>query len=87
MRDEQNGLDKDILDTEEERPLSQDLPENSTASECAVSALSYSHEPSVPVLMPKVTHIQLRIISRAFFLCSFILLFFEYALSTILGII
>ncbi|NWH54638.1 RD21L protein, partial [Fregata magnificens] len=37
LRDEQNGLDKDILDMEEERPLSQDLPENSTAieSNCA----------------------------------------------------
>ncbi|NXS46047.1 RD21L protein, partial [Balaeniceps rex] len=46
LRDEQNGLDKDILDMEEERPLSHDLPENSTASESAVSALSYSHEPS-----------------------------------------
>ncbi|NXJ33224.1 RD21L protein, partial [Ciconia maguari] len=31
LRDEQNVLDKDILDMEEERPLSQDLPENSTA--------------------------------------------------------
>lgn len=60
---------------EEERPLSQDLPENSTASEFAVSALSYSHEPSVPVLMPEVTHIQLCIISLAFFLCLFILPF------------
>ncbi|NXA25297.1 RD21L protein, partial [Ibidorhyncha struthersii] len=46
LRDEQNGLDKDILDMEEERPLSQDLPENSTASEFTVSAPSYSHEPS-----------------------------------------
>ncbi|NXQ90124.1 RD21L protein, partial [Nyctibius grandis] len=37
LRDEQNDLDKDILDVEEERPLSQDLPENSTAieSNCA----------------------------------------------------
>ncbi|XP_009325224.1 PREDICTED: double-strand-break repair protein rad21-like protein 1 [Pygoscelis adeliae] len=37
LRDEQNGLDKDILDMEEERPLPQDLPENSTAieSNCA----------------------------------------------------
>ncbi|XP_074013556.1 double-strand-break repair protein rad21-like protein 1 [Numenius arquata] len=33
LRDEQNGLDKDVLDMEEERPLSQDLPENSTANE------------------------------------------------------
>ncbi|NWZ56835.1 RD21L protein, partial [Haliaeetus albicilla] len=46
LRDEQNDLEKDILDMEEERPLSQDLPENSTASEFAVSTLSYSHEPS-----------------------------------------
>ncbi|NWH22618.1 RD21L protein, partial [Grus americana] len=35
LRDEQNGLDKDILDMEEEHPLSQDLPENSTVSEFA----------------------------------------------------
>ncbi|XP_075023168.1 double-strand-break repair protein rad21-like protein 1 [Calonectris borealis] len=37
LRDEQNGLDKETLDMEEERPLSQDLPENSTAieSNCA----------------------------------------------------
>ncbi|XP_010568057.1 PREDICTED: double-strand-break repair protein rad21-like protein 1 [Haliaeetus leucocephalus] len=37
LRDEQNDLEKDILDMEEERPLSQDLPENSTAieSNCA----------------------------------------------------
>ncbi|XP_042656714.1 double-strand-break repair protein rad21-like protein 1 isoform X2 [Tyto alba] len=37
LRDEQNGLDKDMLDMEEERPLSQDLSENSTAieSNCA----------------------------------------------------
>ncbi|KAL2296983.1 hypothetical protein Nmel_015035 [Mimus melanotis] len=33
LRDEQNVLDKDILDGEEARPLSQDLPENSTAIE------------------------------------------------------
>lgn len=39
--DEQNVLDKDILDVEEARPLSQDLPENSTASEFAVSAPSH----------------------------------------------
>ncbi|NXS92314.1 RD21L protein, partial [Jacana jacana] len=32
LRDEQNGLDKDV-DMEEESPLSQDLPENSTAVE------------------------------------------------------
>ncbi|NXB22547.1 RD21L protein, partial [Rhagologus leucostigma] len=33
LRDEENVLDKDILDVEEARPLSQDLPENSTATE------------------------------------------------------
>ncbi|NXN88743.1 RD21L protein, partial [Bombycilla garrulus] len=33
LRDEENILDKDILDVEEARPLSQDLPENSTANE------------------------------------------------------
>ncbi|KFP12406.1 Double-strand-break repair protein rad21-like 1, partial [Egretta garzetta] len=33
LRDEQNGLDKDILDMEEEHPLSHDLPENSAAIE------------------------------------------------------
>ncbi|NXL78122.1 RD21L protein, partial [Leptocoma aspasia] len=41
LRDEQNVLDKDILDVEEARPLSQGLPENSTASEFAVSAPSH----------------------------------------------
>ncbi|NWT57360.1 RD21L protein, partial [Erythrocercus mccallii] len=41
LRDEQNALDKDILDVEEASPLSQDLPENSTASEFAVSAPSH----------------------------------------------
>ncbi|KFZ61682.1 Double-strand-break repair protein rad21-like 1, partial [Antrostomus carolinensis] len=37
LRDEQNGQDKDIVDMEEEHPLSQDLPENGTAieSNCA----------------------------------------------------
>ncbi|XP_075295131.1 double-strand-break repair protein rad21-like protein 1 isoform X1 [Opisthocomus hoazin] len=37
LRDEQNGLDKDMPDMEEERPLSQDPPENSMAieSKCA----------------------------------------------------
>ncbi|XP_051658869.1 double-strand-break repair protein rad21-like protein 1 isoform X3 [Manacus candei] len=37
LRDEQNGLDRDILDIEEARPLSPDLPENSTTieSNCA----------------------------------------------------
>ncbi|NWW63481.1 RD21L protein, partial [Ifrita kowaldi] len=41
LRDEENVLDKDILDVEEARPLSQDLPENSRASEFAVSAPSH----------------------------------------------
>ncbi|KFQ88895.1 Double-strand-break repair protein rad21-like 1, partial [Phoenicopterus ruber ruber] len=41
LRDEQNGLDKDILDMEEEGPLSRDLPENNTAieSNCADSTI------------------------------------------------
>ncbi|XP_069728209.1 double-strand-break repair protein rad21-like protein 1 [Phaenicophaeus curvirostris] len=45
LRDEQNGLDKDILDMEEERPLSRDLPENSTAieSNSADATLEVSH--------------------------------------------
>ncbi|NWI57389.1 RD21L protein, partial [Calyptomena viridis] len=43
LRDEQNGLDKGILDIEETRPLSPDLPENSTASEFAESALSHTN--------------------------------------------
>ncbi|NXG59721.1 RD21L protein, partial [Hemiprocne comata] len=33
LRDEPNGLERDILDLEEQRPLPQDLPEKSTASE------------------------------------------------------
>ncbi|NXO29619.1 RD21L protein, partial [Cisticola juncidis] len=41
LRGEENVLDKEILDVEEARPLSQDLPENSTASEFAVSAPSH----------------------------------------------
>ncbi|NXF32026.1 RD21L protein, partial [Nyctibius bracteatus] len=59
LRDEQNDLDKDILDVEEERPLSRDLPENSTASEFAVSAPSYSHQPSshcADTTIKKVNH-------------------------------
>ncbi|NXA03543.1 RD21L protein, partial [Sapayoa aenigma] len=43
LRDEQNGLDKGILDPEEARPLSPDLPENSTASEFAESALPHTN--------------------------------------------
>ncbi|KFQ04742.1 Double-strand-break repair protein rad21-like 1, partial [Leptosomus discolor] len=48
LRDEQNGLDKDIRDTEEEPgPLSQDLPENSTAveSSCADATMRQAHHP------------------------------------------
>ncbi|NWZ82702.1 RD21L protein, partial [Poecile atricapillus] len=41
LRDEENVLDKDILDAEEAHPLSQDLPETSTASEFAASAPSH----------------------------------------------
>ncbi|NXN28751.1 RD21L protein, partial [Nycticryphes semicollaris] len=48
LRDEQNDLDKDA-DMEEESPLSQDLPENSAASEFAVSAPSYTS----PLLLSK----------------------------------
>ncbi|NWT03460.1 RD21L protein, partial [Mionectes macconnelli] len=43
LRDEQNGLDKDILDIEEARPLSPDLPENSTTSEFAQSAPAHTN--------------------------------------------
>ncbi|XP_050763473.1 double-strand-break repair protein rad21-like protein 1 [Gymnogyps californianus] len=56
LRDEQNGLDKDILDTEEERPLSQDLPENSTAieSNCADTTLKkVSHLTNETILLLK----------------------------------
>ncbi|NXR20961.1 RD21L protein, partial [Cinclus mexicanus] len=41
LRDEQNVLDKDILDVEEAHPLSQDPPEISTASEFAMYAPSH----------------------------------------------
>ncbi|NWQ59881.1 RD21L protein, partial [Neopipo cinnamomea] len=43
LRDEQNGLDKDMLDTEEARPVSPDLPENSTTSEFAESAPAHTN--------------------------------------------
>ncbi|NXP21159.1 RD21L protein, partial [Scytalopus superciliaris] len=43
LRNEQNGLDKDILDIEEARPLSPDLPENSTTSEFAESSPSHTN--------------------------------------------
>ncbi|NXC18872.1 RD21L protein, partial [Corythaeola cristata] len=60
LRDEQNGVDKDIHDMEEERPLSQDLPENTTASEFAVSTPSSSHKPSsncADTTVEKVSHL------------------------------
>ncbi|NXV20419.1 RD21L protein, partial [Cepphus grylle] len=47
LRDEQNG--PDAPDMEEEPPLSQDLPDNSTASEFAVSAPSHTN----PLCLPK----------------------------------
>ncbi|XP_075373073.1 double-strand-break repair protein rad21-like protein 1 [Mycteria americana] len=56
LRDEQNGLDKDILDMEEERPLSQDLPENSTAieSSCADTTIKkVSHLTNETILLLK----------------------------------
>ncbi|KAM9260348.1 double-strand-break repair protein rad21-like protein 1 [Cariama cristata] len=56
LRDEQNGLDKDILDMEEERPLSQDLPENSTAieSNCADTTIKkVSHLTDETILLLK----------------------------------
>ncbi|KFO77511.1 Double-strand-break repair protein rad21-like 1, partial [Cuculus canorus] len=55
LRDEQNGLDKDILDMEEERPLSRDLPENSTAIESsgADATLQVSHLMSETTLLLK----------------------------------
>ncbi|NXX97847.1 RD21L protein, partial [Centropus bengalensis] len=40
LRGEQNGLDKDTLDMEEEHPLSRDLLEHSTASECSTRSSS-----------------------------------------------
>ncbi|NXG69117.1 RD21L protein, partial [Baryphthengus martii] len=60
LRNEQNGLDKDILGVEEECPLSQDLvPENSTAGESAASAPSPSHGPSsncADITMKDISH-------------------------------
>ncbi|KAM9284936.1 double-strand-break repair protein rad21-like protein 1 [Morus bassanus] len=56
LRDEQNGLDKDILDMEEEHPLSQDLPENSTAieSNCADTTIKkVSHPTNETILFLK----------------------------------
>ncbi|XP_074965172.1 double-strand-break repair protein rad21-like protein 1 [Phalacrocorax aristotelis] len=56
LRDEQNGLDKDILDMEEERPLSQDLPENSTSieSNCADTTIKkVSHLTNETILFLK----------------------------------
>lgn len=45
LRDEHTGLDQDILDMDEENPLSQELLENSTAGESAAPTLLSSHEP------------------------------------------
>nr|XP_010311755.1 PREDICTED: double-strand-break repair protein rad21-like protein 1 [Balearica regulorum gibbericeps] len=56
LRDEQNGLDKDMLDMEEERPLSQDLPENSTVieSNCADTTIrKVSHLTNETILFLK----------------------------------
>ncbi|KFQ68815.1 Double-strand-break repair protein rad21-like 1, partial [Phaethon lepturus] len=56
LRDEQNGLDKDIFHMEEERPLSQDLPENSTATEsnCADTTMKkVSHRTNETILLLK----------------------------------
>ncbi|KAM6053527.1 double-strand-break repair protein rad21-like protein 1 [Chlamydotis macqueenii] len=56
LRDEQSGLDKGILDMEEERPLSQDLPENGTATEssCADTTVQKaSHLVNETVLLLK----------------------------------
>ncbi|XP_074409459.1 double-strand-break repair protein rad21-like protein 1 isoform X2 [Zonotrichia albicollis] len=53
LRDEQNVLDKDILDEEEARPLSQDLPENSTAieSNCADTVKDENHTMNETILL------------------------------------
>ncbi|NXM08268.1 RD21L protein, partial [Tyrannus savana] len=58
LRDEQNGLDKDILDMEEARPLSPDLPENSTTSEFAESAPAHTNPSSncADTTMKDVSH-------------------------------
>ncbi|NWI72166.1 RD21L protein, partial [Dryoscopus gambensis] len=56
LRDEENVLDKDILDVEEARPLSQDLPENSAAieSNCADTTVKdVSHTMSETILLFK----------------------------------
>ncbi|NXS85508.1 RD21L protein, partial [Erpornis zantholeuca] len=56
LRDEENVLDKDILDVEEARPLSQDLPENSAAieSNCADTIIKdVSHTVSETILLFK----------------------------------
>ncbi|NXD66605.1 RD21L protein, partial [Eolophus roseicapillus] len=44
LKDEHTGLDQDILDMEEERSLSQEPLENSTASESAAPTLLSSHQ-------------------------------------------
>ncbi|RMB95759.1 hypothetical protein DUI87_27872 [Hirundo rustica rustica] len=54
LRHEENALDKDILDVEEAHPLSQDLPENSTATEsnCADTIVKdVNHTMSETVLL------------------------------------
>ncbi|XP_053814848.1 double-strand-break repair protein rad21-like protein 1 isoform X1 [Vidua chalybeata] len=54
LRDEENVLDKDILDVEEAHPLSQDLPENSTAieSNCADTTVKdVNHTMSETILL------------------------------------
>uniref|UniRef100_A0A8C4TVQ4 RAD21 cohesin complex component like 1 n=1 Tax=Falco tinnunculus TaxID=100819 RepID=A0A8C4TVQ4_FALTI len=56
LRDEQNDLDKDILDMKEEHPLSQDLPENSIAieSNCTdttIKEVSHLMNETMPSLM------------------------------------
>ncbi|XP_053849225.1 double-strand-break repair protein rad21-like protein 1 isoform X3 [Vidua macroura] len=54
LRDEENVLDKDILDVEEAHPLSQDLPENSTAieSNCADTTVKdINHTMSETILL------------------------------------
>ncbi|NWS70940.1 RD21L protein, partial [Crotophaga sulcirostris] len=56
LRDEQNGLDKDTLDMEEECPLSQDLPENSTAGDCLLG-FPIVESNSADATLKKVSHL------------------------------
>ncbi|KFQ18518.1 Double-strand-break repair protein rad21-like 1, partial [Merops nubicus] len=56
LRDEQSGLNKNILDVEEERPLSQDLPEKSTANEsnhADTTMKDVSHPTNETILWPE----------------------------------